>query len=290
MSLSSGSRDSRLQLVRHLERQINPAQVERVDASASLGSWVSSGCLAWDRRLPRQEGFRRGSLVEWFVEEPGNGAGTLALLVARQACLGTGTLVVLDVLDETRRFYPPAAAACGIDLQRLIVIRPQHSRDALWAWDQALRCPAVKAVWGWLDTINDRWFRRFQLAAEQSGCLGLLLRPTLSRGKPSWSELQLAISARGAPPTDVAEGRGVRVEVVRCRGAALPPLPAGSAIGSSWAAGAEHGGNPRSVMHLRLEECQGQLQVIAAPEHETSALPLFSELAPPTVSRGASGA
>jgi hypothetical protein len=229
-------------------------------------------------------------LVEWFVEEPGNGAGTLALLVARQACSQTGTLVVLD---EAHRFYPPAAAACGIDLQRLIVIRPRQRRDALWAWDQALRCPAVKAVWGWLDTINDRWFRRFQLAAERSGCLGLLLRPAPSRGKPSWSELQLAISARQTSQAAMTEGRGVRVEVVRCRGVALP---CGSADSSgrwfpcSSVAGTDQGGDSRSVMHLRLEESQGQLQVIAAPEHETTPLPLLSQLAPPTFSRGASGA
>jgi cell division inhibitor SulA len=229
--------------------------------------------------------------VEWFVEEPGNGAGTLALLVARQACQETGTLVVLD---EARRFYPPAAAACGIDLRRLIVVHPRHARDALWAWDQALRCPAVKAVWGWLETINDRWFRRFQLAAERSGCLGLLLRPGTSRGKPSWSELQLAISARGMSCAEIVEARRMRVEVVRCRGAAWPEglagLPDGPATGAlAWATAAEQGGAAQSVMHLRLEERQGQLQVIAAPEHETTALPLFSQLAPPAFSRGASG-
>jgi cell division inhibitor SulA len=226
--------------------------------------------------------------VEWLVEQPGSSAGTLALLVARQACAQTGTLVVLD---EARRFYPPAAAACGIDLQRLIVIRPRHRRDALWAWDQALRCPAVQAVWGWLETINDRWFRRFQLAAERSGCLGLLLRPGMSRGRPSWSELQLAISAGNSLSAERVEARRVRVEVVRCRGAAWPEGPAvpdGPTADGSFVTGAEQGGDAQSVMYLRLEERQGQLQVIAAPEHETTPLPLFPPMAPSTLSRDAS--
>ena len=82
--------------------------------------WVSSGCSALDRRLAEGQGFRRGSLVEWFVTGPGSGAGTLALLVARQACSRKGTLVVVDA---TGQFYPPAAAACGLDLRRLVVIR-----------------------------------------------------------------------------------------------------------------------------------------------------------------------
>lgn len=214
----------------------------------------------------------------------------MALLVARHACAAGGTLVVLD---PAARFYPPAAAACGIDLRRLLVIRPQRARDALWAWDQALRCPAVKAVWGWLEALDDRWFRRFQLAAEQSGCLGLLLRSVRYRGDPSWSGVQLAVSAGGesrsatdwtrrgdseSSPAPLA-GRCLRVEVVRWRGS-VPPR-SGSAEGMAGTT-------------LRLEERCGHLEVIEveaieASCHETPALHLVSELADPTPPGRATG-
>ena len=148
----------------------------------------------------------------------------------------------------------------------------------------------MKAVWGGLEALDDRWFRRFQLAAEQSGCLGLLLRPAKYRGDPSWSEVQLAVRAGrersrereeeavelprasevfNEPPVEAAveHERWLRVELVRCRRARYPR------DGSS---GGEH-----AVVNLKLEEHHGHLQVIEASRHETPALHLVSELADP---------
>ncbi len=288
---------TRLQRVRNLQQQVlgmslGTAAACSGETSGESDGWVSSGCPTLDRYLPEGTGFRRGSLVEWFVTGPGSGAGTLALLVARQACAGHGALLIVDPLGE---FYPPAAAACGLDLQRLVVIRPRNSRDALWAWDQALRCPAVKAVWGSLEDLEDRWFRRFQLAAEQSGCLGLLLRPAKYRGDPSWSEVQLAVSAHRAgspgaespvvasPVAEGVQGRGavveqerwIRVEVVRVR----------RALAAGWSARCG-----QAVVDLKLEEHHGHLQVSEASNHETPALHLVSQLADPALARHASRA
>jgi hypothetical protein len=287
----------RLQRVQSLQQQLDgvslgepAAGVQRPEPS---DRWVTSGCPALDRWLPDGAGFRRGSLVEWLVAGPGSGAGTWALWVAWQACLRHGTLVVIDAASQ---FYPPAAAAWGLDLQRLVVIRPKSSRDTLWAWDQALRCPAVKAVWGPLQGIEDRWFRRFQLAAEQSGCLGLLLRPAKYRGLPSWSEVQLAVSARPATPstaTPPADEALLQREVTgqqetlrqqetlgRRRTAASRADPADASSGR-WLrvelvrcrrtlcpGGSAADGH--AVMDLKLESC-----------HETPALHLVSELAHP---------
>jgi protein ImuA len=150
---------------------------------------VSTGCADWDRWLPAG-GFPRGALVEWFGVQAGGGAGTLALQVAREACASGGWLVVID---SERNFYPPAALAHRIDLHRLIVLRPANRQDLYWSVQQALACPAVGAVWGALDSIDEIAFRRFQLAAESSGCLGMFLRPAAARGLPSWSELQLGV-------------------------------------------------------------------------------------------------
>jgi hypothetical protein len=172
-------------------------------------SRVSSGWPALDALLPGQ-GFLRGSLIEWLSEQPGSGAGSLALTTAREASRQGGTIVVLD---QEGWFYPPAAAAWGIDLQRLIWLRPPDEAGALWAFDQALRCPAVAAVWARLPRLEGRWFRRFQLAAESSGNLGLLLRPAQVRGQPSWAEIQLGVSPQPSPA-----GWRWRVELLRCRG------------------------------------------------------------------------
>ena len=161
------------------------------------GIRVSSGCAAIDRLLPGS-GYQRGTLAQWLTSG-GQGADYLSLLVARQACQDGGALVVLDPRNQ---FYPPAAAAIGVNLDNLIVLRTENlagsqkelQADLLWSIDQALRCPAVAAVWGPLDQIDERWFRRFQLSAETSGCLGLFVQPIQVARQPSWAEVQWIVS------------------------------------------------------------------------------------------------
>jgi protein ImuA len=189
---------------------------------------VKSGCSALDQSLP-DRGFRRGTLVEWLSGGEGAGTVTLALLVARQACLQGGALVVLD---RSREFYPPAAARLGIDLARLIVVQPAGQADHHWALDQSLRCPAVAAALAWPDamgeTLDSRTFRRLQLAAEEGGGLGLLVRPESVRQQPSWADVRLLVEPLPPVPGKGEEGRGKREErrggrrlkilLLRCRG------------------------------------------------------------------------
>ena len=170
---------------------------------------VSSGCVALDRILPCG-GVNRSSLVEWIGDGPGSGAGTLALLGARQACSDGGALVVVDGKGCV---YPPAIAAWGMDLEKVIFVFPKDERDLFWAWDQALRCPGVAAVWGGVDRIDPRRFRRLQLSAEASGAVGLLVRPVEMLGQPTWAELRLLDRPRPSK-----QGRRVQGELRRSHG------------------------------------------------------------------------
>jgi protein ImuA len=196
----------------HSRDAVLAALRERLEQAESPtgDEFCSSGCPALDRLLPRG-GFRRGSLVEWCAATRGSGAGTLALLVAREACRGGGTLAVLD---RRREFYPPAAVPWGLDLGNLLVVRPREKADELWALDQALRCPAVAAVWGAQRELDGRTFRRLQLAAEEGRGLGLLLRPASARDRPSWADVHLLVQ----PLAGDGSLRRLRLEVLRCRG------------------------------------------------------------------------
>jgi protein ImuA len=196
---------------------------------------VSTGSPALDCLLPAG-GLRRGTLVEYLTSTSGSGAGTLALAAAREACHEGRALVVLD--RPASCFYPLAAAAWGIDLSRLLVLRPANEADALWALDQALRCPGVGAVWARLDQRDVRDFRRLQLAAECGGTIGLLIRSARCRGQPTWADVQFEVrtvrqkdgggrmkdeerfrySSFILPPSSFAWQ--LSVELVRCRGAA----------------------------------------------------------------------
>lgn len=172
---------------------------------------VSSGSEALNRLLP-DGGFRPGTLVEWLAATPGSGASFLALAAIGR--LQRRCEAVVAVVDRQRNFYPPAAAAWGIDLSHVMVVRPQNAADELWAVDQALRSTPLAAVVAWPEQIDSYAFRRWQLAAEESGVLGLLIRPDSARREPTWAHLRLAVSTQTS--RDAAWRQ--RVQLLRCRG------------------------------------------------------------------------
>ncbi|HVT26784.1 MAG TPA: hypothetical protein VHE81_02090 [Lacipirellulaceae bacterium] len=187
-------------------------QLGRWEAASPAEDAVAFSCgvAAVDRLLPGG-GLRYGMLVEWIgthvaaggspartdrtseIATGGSPVFTLGLLAAREACREGGALVVID---RRQMFYPPTAAAWGIDLERLIVVHPQNARDELWAAVQVLRSPAVAAMWAAIDRLDSRAFRRLQLAAQAGRTLGVLLRPPSARGQPSWADVTLEVESR----------------------------------------------------------------------------------------------
>ncbi len=240
-------------LVASLRRRLAALQPGRVpelpatkEAAAAppepvVSAALSTGCPPLDQLLP-QRGWQRGSLVEWLAEQPGSGAGTLAWLSAREAARD-GRMVV--VLDRQRQFYPPAAAAWGVSCEQLLVLQPADAQDELWALDQALRSPAVAAVWAPLGKLDSRQFRRLQLAAECGGTLGLLVRSSRYRGEPSWADVQLVVEALPTKHTSRAftarTSRRLRVVIARCRG-----------------------GTPEQMVELRIEDFSGAIHATPA--------------------------
>jgi protein ImuA len=154
-------------------------------------------------------------LVEWLSAGEGAGACTLALLAAKRACGDGGTLAVFD---QRREFCPPAAVRLGIRPEQLLVIHAETAADNHWAIDQALRSQAVAAALAWPSRLDDRTFRRWQLAAEEGGCLGLLLRPESARSEPSWADVRLLVEPLPAETTLRSRERLLRIVLLRCRG------------------------------------------------------------------------
>ncbi len=123
------------------------------------------------------------------------------------------------VIDRRRTFYPLAAAACGVDLARVILVRPQNDSDETWAIDQSLRSGGAAAVLAWPEKLDDHLFRRLQLAAEAGGSLGLFVRSPAARHEPSWAEVRLLIEPLASlPSTDGASPRRVQVSILRSPG------------------------------------------------------------------------
>jgi protein ImuA len=213
-----------------LERNSHP-----VGDSSSV---ITSGLEVLDHLLP-DAGFRAGTLIEWLAEK--GSADQLALLAARSALEDRAALGedrVLIVIDDEETLYPPAAAALGIDLKRLILVRPGKitrrgtrgsqtetakrparvettNVETLWALEQALASRGVAVTFCRLEKLSARVFRRLQLAAERGKGLGFLIRPATARGEPSWSDVRLGIETLSEG--DSSSARRWRVEVLRCR-------------------------------------------------------------------------
>jgi len=206
--------------VEALRRQIARLEDPRPHAQRPT---VLSGCGPLDGLLP-SGGMCRGTLVEWLAAGEGNGATTLALLTAREASRDGGAVVVID---PRREFYPPAAVRLGIAPGDLIVVHAVAEADATWALDQSLRCPAVAAALAWPQRHSEKreldahTLRRWQLAAEGSGALGLLIRPEAARHEPSWADVRLLVEPLPAGRGRPAGGRRrLRIHLLRCRGTA----------------------------------------------------------------------
>jgi protein ImuA len=209
---------SPLRTLEVLARQIRDMET----AGRPVRESIPSGCPSIDRHLPHG-GHARGSMVELIRHGTGSGVSSLALMIARQA-MDEGKFLI--VVDTQRQFYPPAMKSLGIPLERVIALQPANHADAIWGIDQALRCQAVGAVLAEIGTLEDRVARRLQLAAEQGGGLGVLLRDTRSaRTQPSWADVQWMVRCDATRnlqlPTSATQHQDVRwfeLELARCNG------------------------------------------------------------------------
>jgi protein ImuA len=126
-------------------------------------------------------GLARGGLHELRTASPGAGAGFAAVLLG----LAGGTVLWIAGGENRTMPWPPGLLRCGLPPERLILLRADRPEDALWAMEEALRCPALGGVLLSLDAKREAMLtltatRRLQLAAEAGGGLGLLLRPERS--------------------------------------------------------------------------------------------------------------
>lgn len=186
---------------------------------------LPTGFAALDRCLPGG-GWPQQGLVEILTDR--HGIGELSLLMPALATLcraeGPREGGWLAWVAPPYQPYPPALAAAGIDVRRVLVVR--GASPAEWAMEQALRSEACSAVLGWSDPKDVTALRRLQLAAEQARCLAVLFRPTLAGRQPSPAVLRLELQGTAA---------GLQLRIVKSRGGRLVTLALGS-LGAPWPA------------------------------------------------------
>lgn len=196
---------------------------------------IPSGYPRLDRQLPGG-GWPRHALTEILLEQ--YGAGELKLVMpalARLSRMDDGSEDDADKEGSRERWlawiappfqpYPPALLQWGIDLARMLIVRPKSGSEIpgseiLWAAEQALASGTCAAVLLWpqpVDRVIDHTAsRRLQLAAARGHSQAFLFRTFRALLQPSAAALRLKLEA-GPQGTDVGilKSRGGRPAIVR---------------------------------------------------------------------------
>ncbi len=135
--------------------------------------------------------FARGAVHEILCEKGEGPPLFFATVLARAAC-GERAIVWSD---PQSRLYPPAIAASGIPLSRLLILWPKNEKDELWALTECLRCSGVGVALACPKQLSTIEARRLQLAAERGGGVGILLRPASAASTPYAAATRWLVSA-----------------------------------------------------------------------------------------------
>jgi protein ImuA len=197
--------------------------------------FLSCGRADVDALLPGG-GFPRGALSA-LSGGPASGKTGVALAALREAQASGAIAAFVDGRGE---LYPPAALALGVDLARLLIVRPERApalgdrdrdrdrdrnrdlgaREAalpgLWAAEVLLASGAFAAVavdvplHALPGSRAEAMLRRLRAAAEKGGTVGLLLAAPGGPAIPAALRLDLDGARLRPPLRAVRDGEGVR--------------------------------------------------------------------------------
>ena len=196
-----------------LDKLLENPRVWRGHNQAHAPAGLASGYEALDNHLPGG-GWPQNALTEILVEH--YGIGELRLLMPALAALSTADNGMdynepgwIAWVSPPFQPYPPALQQWGIDLSRMLIVRPKDASEMLWSAEQALSSGTCAAVLLWSDTLDDQASRRLQLAAEKGHSWAIAFRPPAARRQPSAAALRIEL---------LAGQEGTRVSILKSRG------------------------------------------------------------------------
>ncbi len=196
-------------------------RLERGGAAASLAR-AAAGTVALadsiDAALP-DGGLARAGLHEILAAEPGAATGFASLILGRASAMPGGNAPILWIGPDPDA-WPSGLTRYGLSPADLVMVRAPRPSDALWAMEEALRCPAIAGALLTLSDIDLTAARRLQLAAEAGGALGLLLRPDTEEPGPSAALTRWRVNALpglGGTQHNLGDPSW-SLDLLRCRG------------------------------------------------------------------------
>ncbi len=161
-------------------------------------------------------GWPQGALTEIITGR--HGIGELALLLPALARF-TREDRWLAFIAPPHIPYAPGLAQGGVQLERVLVVKPEKNPDTLWALEQALRAGCCGAVLAWPARADFTALRRLQLAAEAGDAMAVIYRPEESarESSPAALRLQLAPSEGELEIRVLKQRGGLRAPAMRIR-------------------------------------------------------------------------
>mgnify|MGYP003633942031 CR=1 FL=1 len=199
-----------------LEKLLENPRVWRGSSHTDRRTGLASGYPELDRCLPGG-GWPQEALTEILIDQYGMGElrvlmPALAELSAEHALSRHGEPTEpgwIAWVAPPFQPYAPALQQCGIDLSRMLVVRPKDDSELLWSAEQALSSGTCAAVLLWPEILDDQASRRLQLAAEKGHSWAIAFRPLSARHQPSAAALRLELQATG---------QGTHVHILKSRG------------------------------------------------------------------------
>ena len=199
-----------------LDKLLENPRLWRGHSQAHALPGLASGYERLDRHLPGG-GWPQQALTEILIEH--YGIGELRLLMPALARLSTEDLAT-DAVNAAEpgwiawvappfQPYPPALQQAGINLSRMLIVRPKNDGEILWSAEQALSSGTCAAVLLWPERLDDQASRRLQLAAEKGQSWAIAFRPLAARSEPSAAALRIELQLAG---------QGTRLSILKSRG------------------------------------------------------------------------
>jgi len=186
--------------------------------SSSIGNTKNTGLGPVNAAFPNHT-FPLGGVHEFLSMQKEDSAATGGFVAGLLATL-MGSDGVIVWISSSRTIFPPALKTFGIEPDRIIFVDLKKEKDVLWAMEEALKCNGLIAVVGEMNEINFTESRRFQLAVEQSGVTGFILRHRSNKPNTIASVSRWKISSLPSSLEDDLPGVGFprwNVELMKIR-------------------------------------------------------------------------
>jgi hypothetical protein len=187
---------------------------------ANTSQGFPSGYPKLDHHLPGG-GWPQHALTEILLEHYGMGELQLLMpalvrLSKPQECEASDEAGWIAWISPPFQPYPPALLQWGINLSRILIVRPRQENETLWSAEQALSSGNCAAVLMWLNTLDDYSSRRLQLAAEKGRSWAIAFRPLAALSQSSAAALRIQlISGEKGTDLGILKSRGGRPVVLR---------------------------------------------------------------------------